>query len=959
MIRARLLAAGVAVLGLLALPSLAQADFGLAPGSLAAVALNKDGTIDEAAGSHPASYTVTFRFNTTPEGKVEGGAPRDIIANLPQGMIGNPFAVPRCSRQQYEGVLPKCPTDAQVGVLHATVVGLGAIKLPIFNLAPPPGSAAQLGAGAVGLNVLQDASVRTEEGYGVSIGTFNIPEDISAATEVIWGVPAESAHDPERGGQAIDGGPPVKSTAPLQAFLTLPTSCEAPPVFSVRADSKLAPGVYAEESALALDGSGQPAALSGCKGIPFSPGISATPTTRLAENPSGLDFELKLADAGLLSPGGTSETQPRTTVVTLPEGVTVNPSLAEGIGVCTPAQYAVEKIDTAPGAGCPEASKLGSVVARSLLVDEAIEGSLYLAAPYENPFDTLTALYMIARAPERGVLVKQAGRVDLDPSTGQITATFSDLPPVPYLSFKLHFREGARAPLATPQACGTYGTVSKLTPFSSSEPTTVISNMTIEHSAEGGACPTGGLPPFRPGLIAGSINNAAGHYSPFNLRLSRTDSEQEITHFSIKLPPGITGKLAGIPFCPEASIAAAKARERTPHGGQEELEHPSCPAASEIGHTLVGAGVGPSLTYVPGKVYLAGPYKGSNLSIASITAAKAGPFDLGTVVIREALKVNPETAEVSVDAAGSDPIPHIVDGVLVHLRDIRVYVDRPEFALNPTSCQPTSTASTVLGSGTDFASEADDRPVTVTTRFQAADCASLGFAPKVALSLKGPTKRAGLPKLKAVVTPRAGDANIGSAVVTLPKSEFLEQGHIGTTCTRVQFNAGGGNGEQCPEKSIYGHAVALTPLLSEPLEGPVFLRSNGGERNLPDLVAALHGADINIDLVGYINSLHQKGSDVSRIRNTFAKVPDAPVSKFTLEMFGGKKGLLVNSANLCKGTHKASAKLVGQNGKVAETEPAMQVQCGKKGKGAKKKRKAKARKGDAGPALAVLLRSGW
>src|SRR6202789_2108828 len=465
----------------------------------------------------------------------------------------------------------------------------------------------------------------------------------------------------------------------------------------------------------------------------------------------------------------------------------------------------------------------------------------------------------------------------------QIKTTFEELPPLPYASFKLHFREGARAPLVSPAACGTYTTSATLTPFSArsdAEALTATSSFEIERGADGGACPSGGVPPFHPGLTAGTINNAAGKYSPFNLQLTRTDSEQEFTHFSIKLPPGVTGKLAGIPFCSDQAIAAAKSRERQPHGGQEELEHPSCPAASEVGHTLVGAGVGPALAYVPGKVYLAGPYHGSQLSIAAITAAKAGPFDLGTVVIREALKVNPETAEVFIDATGSDPIPHIVNGIPVHARDIRVYVDKPEFTLNPTNCEPTSTASTVLGSGTDFSSEADDQPVTVTSPFQAADCASLGFKPKLALSLKGGTKRNDNPALKAVVTyPKGAYANIGSAQVTLPHSEFLDQEHIKTICTRVQFKEGTTPGEKCPAASVYGFARATTPLLAEELKGPVYLRSSS--HNLPDLVAALNSGEINIDVDGRIDSV--KGG---RIRTTFEAVPDAPVTKFTLEMQG-------------------------------------------------------------------------
>jgi hypothetical protein len=934
MIRIKTVALAALFAGLLALPTTAQADFGFVPGGLSVAALKSDGTVASQAGSHPFSYTVNFAFNTEAGGEVQGGAPRDIIADLPQGMIGNPFAVPRCSRQDFEGVFPKCPTDTQVGVLRASIVGEGETKLPIFNLAPPPGAAAQMGASALNLNVLQNASVRSEEGYGVRIGTYNIPEKVNAVTEVIWGVPSDPEHDSERGQGAISGtSPPVKSTAPNLPYLTLPTSCEAPPKFTISADSVLNPGVYAEESAFALDSGGNPAALSGCEGVPFAPGISATPTTKLAENPSGLDFELKLPDVGLTSPGGTAETQPRKTVVTLPEGVTVNPSLAEGIVTCSEAQYKAEQIDSKAGENCPEASKLGSVVAKSPLLDEPIEGSLYLATPYENPFGTLTALYMIARAPERGVLVKQAGKVDLDPSTGQITTTFDDLPPIPYSSFKLHFREGARAPLATPQSCGTYETVSKLTPFSSSQPKEVISNMTIEKGPEGGACPSGGLPPFKPGLIAGSINNAAGRFSPFNIRLFRTDAEQEFTRFSIKLPPGVSGKLAGVPFCPEADIALAKSRTGI-HGGEEELNSPSCPAASEIGHSLAGAGVGQALAYAPGKLYLAGPYHRSAISLVAITAAKVGPFDLGNVVIRQAFRIDPETGEVFIDATGSDPIPHIIKGVPVHARDIRAYTDRPDFVINPSNCSRTSTASTLLGSGLDFSSEADDRPVTVSTPYQAADCAALPFKPRLSLKLKGGTKRGSHPALTATLQMNGiGEAGIHRTEVVLPKSEFIENAHFNTICTRVVFKQGAHPGEMCPAGSVYGNAVVKTPLLSEPLTGPVFLRSS--EHQLPDVVAAVHNGQIDITLDGHVDSV--KG----RLRTTFEATPDAPVGSAVISLLGGKKGLFVNSTNLCKATHKAEVNFVGQNGKLAELKPVVKpLGCkGSARKGKKQKRK--------------------
>jgi hypothetical protein len=920
----------VCALGLLVLPSAAQADFGFVPGSVSAVAKNKDGTVTSQAGSHPYEYAVNFKLKTDESGNVEGGDPRDIIVDLPPGFIGNPLAVPRCPRRLFEGLVPACPPNTQVGVLRVVIPGTGQAFGPVYNMVAPPGVAGQIGFSLANNNALQNVSVRSEEGYGLRATTNGIPIELSAVTAEIWGVPADPGHDAERGQETLEGKrPPTPSDALLQPFLTLPANCDAPLKITVKADSKLAPGVFAEESALSLDGGGNPAPLAGCDAVPFQPKVSATPTSKLTSNPSGLDFELKLPNQGLLGPGAIAETEPRKTVVTLPEGVTVNPSLAEGISVCSEAKFKSEQADSPVGAGCPEASKLGSLVAKTPLAEEQIEGSMYLATPYDNPFGTLTALYLVARAPERGLIVKQAGRVDLDPVTGQIKTTFEGLPPIPYSDFKLHFREGARAPLATPTACGNYQTVSELTPFSSNEPLTVLSSMTIERGPDGGACPGGGLPPFRPGLIAGALNNAAGKFSPFNVRLFRSDAEQEINRFSIKLPPGIVGKLAGIPFCSDAQIAASKARTGS-HGGQEELESPSCPAASQIGRSLAGAGVGQALAYAPGRIYLAGPYHGSAISLVAITAAKVGPFDLGTVVIRQAFKVDPETGEVFIDATGSDPIPHIIQGVPTHLRDIRAYTDRPQFVLNPTSCKRTSTASTLLGSGVDFSSEADDRPVTVSTPFQAADCAALPFKPRLALKLKGGTHRGDFPALTARLRMNGfGEAGIRRSQVTLPPSEFIANAHFNTICTRVIFKQGAHPGERCPAGAVYGKAVVNTPILSEPLTGPVFLRSS--EHELPDVVAAVHNGEIDVTLVGRVDSVKGK------LRTTFEATPDAPVGSVVLSLRGGKKGLFENSTNLCQGTHKALAAFTGHNGKLREFAPKLQPKCG--GKAKKQKRR--------------------
>ena len=437
--------------------------------------------------------------------------------------------------------------------------------------------------------------------------------------------------------------------------------------------------------------------------------------------------------------------------------------------------------------------------------------------------------------------------------------------------------------------------------------------MAIEAGIGGGPCPQG-TPPFNPLASGGTLNSRAGAYTPFYLHLTRTDAEQEITHYSATLPPGLLGKIAGIPYCPDAAIAAAQGRT-----GVEELERPDCPAASKIGHTIAGYGVGSVLTYAPGALYLAGPYHGSTFSVVAVDSALVGPFDLGVVIVRSAIHVDPSSAQVSIDSAGSDPIPHIIDGIPIHLRDIRVYIDRPETTLNPTSCERSSLASALNGSGASFADPADDTTATATAPFQAFDCASLGFKPKLSLRLRGGTRRGRYPSLRAEVRPRPGDANIASAQVALPSSVFLAQEHIGTICTRAQEAR-----EACPADSVYGHARAFTPLLAEPLEGPVFLRSS--DNPLPDLVASLRGGGIGIrvDVDGRIDAY--KGG----LRGTFTAIPDAPISRFVMTLAGGRRGLLQNAANLCARPQPATARFIGHNNRGWAFHPPVKVRCEKK-----------------------------
>jgi hypothetical protein len=856
---------------------------------------------------------------------------KDTVVNLPPGFLGNNTAVPTCPVAKLLGKNVKtgaeCPPDTQVGTISFELtLSPEPVKLtfPVYNVqVTASGITAELGFNAIILTQTLTVSVRPGD-LGLTVAANNIEQtgEVHNVSVTIWGVPGAKTHDAERGRQCypqplnttnvecIGGGDSV-DIAP-KPFLSTPTACNGPQRATIKADSWEQPGAWSEEST-------EVAPIVECERVHFDPSIAATPTTNAAESPTGLNFSMEVPQTWE-NPQTISTANLKDAFVTLPEGMSLNPSAGSGLGSCTEAQLARETASSPPGAGCPPESKVGSVEVETPVLTEHATGAVYVAKPFDNPFHSLLALYIVAKVPARGIVATVAGEVHPNPLTGQLTTTFDENPQVPFNRFTLRFNQGATSPLISPPVCGTYTALADLTPWSAPlSPQHLSASFPLETGVHGGPCPSGGTPPFHPLLHAGSYSNQAGAYSPFYIRLSREDGEQEITHFSIKLPPGLIGKLAGIPVCSDAAIAAAKARSG-PHGGQEEQERPSCLAASEVGRTEVEAGVGTTLASAPGKVYLAGPYHGAQLSVAAITAAKVGPFDLGTVVVREGLKVNPETGEVFVDSVGSDPLPHIIQGIPTHLRNIRVYMDRPEFVLNPTSCQKTSTASTVLGSGKDFASEVDDRPITVSSFFQAANCAALPFKPKLKLSLKGATKRSGTPAFRAELTMKPGEANIAKSVVTLPHSEFLDNAHIQTVCTRPQFAA-----NQCPKGSVYGYARAITPILSDPLEGPVYLRSNGGERNLPDLVAALHGAEINIDLVGHIDSVN------GRIRNTFETVPDAPVTKFVLSMNGGNKGLLENSTNLCAKPNRAIVNFTGQNGKLHNFNPVLAVKCGKKG----------------------------
>ncbi len=910
----------------------ARAAFGLEAFNVSAP--KADGTPDTLAGTHPAALKAHLDIDT------EAGAQdlRDLTFGLPPGFLINPTVVDECSAaafgkprvSPYEASASgeSCPNSTQVGV--ATVqTGSSTRTFGLFSLVPPFGAAAAIGASPFGVPLRFDVHLHEPDNLALDLTGLSQSLDLRAVDLTIWGTPWQGSgvtdHDPQRGncldevtggshGECLVFGAAPAPDALIKTYLTLPTTpCGSPLSFAAASSSWQ--GVQAQAAATTP-------ALTACNKALTTPKVQLM--TEAASARTGLAFNLAVNDGGgILNPGGIARPAVKTAIVSLPAGLTINPSLGAGLGVCSVADFARESAGSEPGAGCANNSKIGTVTLDGVLgLAEPLRGSVYLAKPYESPSGSLLAVYILARSPRRGLIVKSRGKIEPDPASGRLVASFDNLPRLLYTHFSLSLREGQRSTLISPPACGTYVGEMRVSSWAEPDTFTATSSVFLITRGDIGPCPGAGAAPFHPGLVAGSINPTAAARTPFYLRMTRTDGEQEITSYSATFPPGLLAKIAGVGECSDAAIAAAKARTG-PRGGAEELAQPSCPASSLIGHTQAGYGVGGVLAWAPGNLYLAGPYHGAPLSVVAIDAALIGPFDLGVVVVRSAIRIDPRTAQASIDAAGSDPIPHILKGIPLHLRDIRVSVDRPDFTRNPTSCDRMAVASTLTGSGADPFSSGDDSRATSSQRFQLLNCTLLGFRPALSLRLSGATRHGGYPSLRATYAPRPRDANLSGVSVTMPPSVFLAQEHIDTVCTRVQFAR-----DACPAGSIYGHARAITPLMDEALEGPVYLRSS--RTAVPDLVADLKGRGIEIEVPGRIDS--SRGG----IRANFEGLPDAPVTKFVLTLPGGKLGLVQNGESLCARTQRANARFVAQSNETAVGHPKLIVKCKKKKKGKRK-----------------------
>jgi hypothetical protein len=927
------------------------------------------------AGGHPYEAWTAFAMNRTvqSDGRLapDGGNLRNVQVDLPPGLIGNPTAVPQCPKDRRVAV----PTDRVNGVdprelcPPASVVGIAYIKIPsgvgqvnhnpalVFNLEPPPGVAASFGFNYVGAQVFLDATVRPDGDYAVRIRSRNAPNvtKVLGARISLWGFPADPVHDVQRcvglGVADVETGIPPRCDSSQgdepgtpfgpnpfpdhlerKAFLTLPTACtpagvgletrirvepwdpDSPPA-EASFISHLPPG---DEGELDPDqsGWGPPQGPTGCENLPFEPSFSAQPDSSMPDSPTGLRVNLTFPQEGLEDPNGLATAHLKDARVTLPEGMTINPGGADGLVACTDEQAGFGK--SAP-AGCPEASKIATVTATTPVLEETLNGAVYVGSQLSDDPESgdMFRIILALENAERGVFVKLLGNVRADADTGRLETTFEGNPQLPVSTLSLRFKDGPRAPLAMPPDCGTKTVDASFSSWAG--------HLVRRTDSFNIAC-TPDLGLFAPSFQAGTTNPIGGAFSPFAVRITRADRQQYISGLAIEMPPGLIGKLKDVPQCPDAQANAG-----------------TCGIESRVGTATVGAGPGTNPFFLEGSVSLTGPYKGAPFGLSTAVRAVAGPFDLGMVVVRQAIHVDPVDAHITVM---SDPLPTIVKGVPVRLRSINVDVNRPGFTINPTSCGPKQIKATMVS-----ASGAIHQ---ATQHFQVGDCQALPLRPRLRMRLTGrkQLRDRGHPGVRAVLTQGPGQANLKRVAVKLPLSLALdpERAQSDDLC---EFEAG--QRVDCPARSIIGRARAFTPVLNRPLTGPVYFvknvrrhpRTGNLIRTLPTLLIPLKG---EVDIHLRAQSDTQRG----KLVNTFSAVPDAPVSRFELVLRGGRRGILIVNGNPCRRNRIADVQMDGQNGKRADRGVKIRMPCGQKRKGAK----AKGGKGDRGRARQAPRRGG-
>ncbi len=904
-----------------------------------------DGTPDMQAGSHPYELPTQINLRSSARETPEGAAGattihdiRDVIVDLPLGLAGSAISAPTCTLHELSSRGPKdetgksgCPVNAEVGHIRTYPTGFLSANSPLYNIVPERGVAAEFGFvdNAGGSHVLYASIAPTPSGYVLRTTTREVPQvPLTQITADVYGDPAARA-------RAHESGTPYAPAASDPSTFTNPDSCTGEPLkTTVHIDSWFEPGSYNADGTPDFEDprwaskAYEAPPVSGCSALEglFKPAIEATPQSSDADSPTGLDVDLEVPQSDGPETLGTPPL--RDAAVALPEGMSVNPSSANGLEACSLSQVGISAsgLPNAAPPACPDGSKIGTLELETpALPAEAckeagkglgecpqsserektpLDGSIYVARQGENPFGSLLTIYIVVDDPRTGVIVKLPAEVKANEATGQLTTVVRNSPQFPFSELRTHFFGGATASLRTPPTCGAYAVTSELTPWSAPEsgpPATPSGPFQITQGPGGGSCARSAAQEPNSPAFEASTSPTAGAYSPLLVQLNREDGSQNFSQISVTLPPGATGKLAGIPKCSEAQIAAAQARDQLGDGALE-LASPSCPASSRIGTVTVGAGAGPHPFYVSGGAFLAGPYKGAPFSAVFITPALAGPFDLGVVVVRAGLYVDPHTAQVT---TRSDPLPSILHGIPLDIRSVAVDVDRPGFTLNPTNC------TTMAATGEETSTQGNVAPLS--SRFQVGGCAGLPFRPKLTASVVGRASKADGASFSVDVTSAGiGQANIAKVELQLPKALPSRLSTLQKACLSVTFES---NPASCSSEAVIGMATIHTPLLKSPLSGPAYLVSHGSAA-FPDVEFVLQGEGVELILDGKTDI--KKGITYSKFEST----PDAPFTTFETKLPAGPHGVLTANVaekehfSLCKANLAMPTEIVGQNGAV-------------------------------------------
>jgi hypothetical protein len=863
------------------------------------------GTTNTQAGAHP---DISARLRLDKSGQPE--VARNITVNYPAGVFGNPGAIYKCRSSLF--VLNECSPGTQAGVIAiiANYEGNPNFLLgtaPVYNMetvSEEESARLSFVVPTIDVPVTIPVQVRSDSDLGLKLSINSISQTLALtqANMSIWGFPAAGSNDAERFPSGEPGSPagcpgeltPGCLAVPhpsagivVRPYLDNPSVCAGPLPVSLKVVTYQDP-VPSEEVT-------EYPATADCEKQRFDPVFNLGLTSDEADAPSGLDIQLRANQ--FLAGEAPSPSTLRSAFLTLPSGLSINPDAADGQTACSDAEARFRTL--LPG-NCPDNSKIGTLEVKTPALDNPLLGSLYIGEPL--PGNQYRA-FMIFDG--EGVHAKLAADFLPDPVTGQVTMRVLDIPQVPFEEFDLHLFASDRGLVATPTRCGIYEASSRMIPWNATQARQVSSpNVSITAGPGGKSCP-GLVRPFTPRLVAGTTIPTAGDFSSFILKLDRDDGDQFLGDLTFRMPPGFTGTLRGISYCPESAILAAAG-----HLGRSEQASPSCPASSQIGTTNVAAGPGEHPFHAVGKMYLSGPFKGAPLSLAAVTPALAGPYDYGVVVVRVALHVDPLTAQVY---AASDTVPSIIGGIPIRMRSIQVNIDRPNFTINPTNCSPMSVDSQGIGDQgtvTDFSSY-----------FQVVNCARLPFKPKMTVKQIGRkgTHRTTNPQMQFDLTTRPGDANVKSLSVTLSSAFAIDQRHLGNICSEKELTE-----KQCAGRTPIGKASTTTPLLDQPLSGPVYAVSGSG--GLPKLAFILNG---QVNLVPRAETKTISKGGAGRLQTTVPVVPDAPIGHFHLIVFGGKTGYLVNTRDICMHIPVTQVAYTGQNGKTRSQNIKVRTTCSK------------------------------